>query len=759
MDKAAKYGHLKAMKELLDRIHQKPEEELILIKSLQGACSEKAKLNLGVCLLKTDNKDLRKEGENVLLELAKQDNREAQYELSKVTPSKEAAEWLTKAADKGHKQAQYDLGLHYLAKAVEDPRLVDWCFGEAEKYFSMAAKQGHDVAQCEVHWCKWTFGKEGPNWMRTAAFKGIPRSMYYYGRHLLDSSSEKDRTKGIGLLQKAAEKGENDAKYYLGTSLLKGTHHISKNEQEAVKLLREAARGGHKEAIYELGIYLVEHKEAEIIQDEGVKLLQDLADHNHTKAQFHLGMYFLKQKDPALQARGEALLRDAANLGSALAQYELGMHFLKGETIEEGKSLLHKFLETTSPSANRARRDEAKYELSLLETKEKDEATQKEGWTYLKDLAYQGYPKAQYIVGLEYLKSTEQEFQNAGLKLLENASSAGHIDAAYQRASWARAHGLRIPREPYFRIAANAGHTQAQYELAMELMGGWNWNWNRCTKVPMEIPLGYKKSLEDYQAEIKEKNKPGIEQLLKGRAECIQLLEKATAANYAPAQCWLGICYRDGWGVDRDPGKAVQLFQSSAKQNYGEAVFELANCYRDGIGVQKDPQQYSHFLEMAAELNYSQAQYELGKTLLDNNPAKAVDLLRKAVKNNYIYAHYELGKYLLTSQDSKEIKEQDSELIIEAEGLLNKLIDTLTYRNDPNRTEAAYVLGKHFLLSPDGDTRKKGFDLLLEAAYQNHLEACKLVSECYTKGKGTGVDDNKAQNWANKARSLESEGK
>ena len=54
----------------------------------------------------------------------------------------EAAECFRKAAEQGHAEAQFNLGICY-----EDGDGVEWSYTEAIKWYSKAADQGHEEAK------------------------------------------------------------------------------------------------------------------------------------------------------------------------------------------------------------------------------------------------------------------------------------------------------------------------------------------------------------------------------------------------------------------------------------------------------------------------------------------------------------------------------------------------------------------------------------------------------------------------------------
>ena len=54
---------------------------------------------------------------------------------------------------------------------------------------------------------------------------------------------------------------------------------------------------------------------------------------------------------------------------------------------------------------------------------------------------------------------------------------------------------------------------------------------------------------------------------------------KAGELGHADAQCFVGLCYRCGLGVERDLKKAVEWFEKSAAQNCTQAMNNLGQIY------------------------------------------------------------------------------------------------------------------------------------------------------------------------------------
>jgi len=61
----------------------------------------------------------------------------------------------------------------------------------------------------------------------------------------------------------------------------------------------------------------------------------------------------------------------------------------------------------------------------------------------------------------------------------------------------------------------------------------------------------------------------------------------------------LANCYRNGWGIGKDPVAARNYYETAANLGDTDAMNEAAWCYLEGFGCKKDkvrPISLSHFL-------------------------------------------------------------------------------------------------------------------------------------------------------------------
>jgi TPR repeat protein len=106
------------------------------------------------------------------------------------------------------------------------------------------------------------------------------------------------------------------------------------------------------------------------------------------------------------------------------------------------------------------------------------------------------------------------------------------------------------------------------------------------------------------------------------------LLPAAQAQAGADADYHLGLAYRNGDGVPRDPAAAVRSLRSAAERGVAPAMFILSHMLAEGEGAARDPVAARRWLEAAAQAEYPEALQELA--MEERDPVRAAELLRLA---------------------------------------------------------------------------------------------------------------------------------
>ena len=123
---------------------------------------------------------------------------------------------------------------------------------------------------------------------------------------------------------------------------------------------------------------------------------------------------------------------------------------------------------------------------------------------------------------------------------------------------------------------------------------------------------------------------------------------KAAEKDFPAACNALGNFYRLGTGVKADPNKAFEWYRKGAKGNDDQAMLNLGNCYFYGMGITKDEKTALKWWKDAAEAGNAYALSQMGDCYyygigVEKDLAKAVENYTQAVNKNVPSAQYSLG--------------------------------------------------------------------------------------------------------------------
>lgn len=170
---------------------------------------------------------------------------------------------------------------------------------------------------------------------------------------------------------------------------------------------------------------------------------------------------------------------------------------------------------------------------------------------------------------------------------------------------------LKAMRLERLRAKAQAGSTQAEFELAMRYFRG----------------------------------ERGVETNL---VEAVNWYRKAAEQGMAEAQSGLGWCYSKGYGVESNALEAVNWYRKAAEQGLPEAERRLGWCYETGAGLAKDAVEGAKWYRKAADQGDAKAQNNLGYcyeygTGVASNAVEAVKWIRMAAEQGVPTAQGNLG--------------------------------------------------------------------------------------------------------------------
>ena len=171
-------------------------------------------------------------------------------------------EALTKKAESGDRQAQYDLAMVYDSGKDEIPRNVKL----GAEWFLKAAQQGHTEAQFAIGQC-YFYGRGVPRdkvlgveWYHQAALKDHRQATYALGEcYSFGEGVDRHHAESLKWFSKSAAQGVQEAQFQIARILEKGDPTV-RNPLQALEEYKKSANGGNAHAEYLVGTYYEEGK-------------------------------------------------------------------------------------------------------------------------------------------------------------------------------------------------------------------------------------------------------------------------------------------------------------------------------------------------------------------------------------------------------------------------------------------------------------------------------------------------------------------
>ena len=93
-------------------------------------------------------------------------------------------------------------------------------------------------------------------------------------------------------------------------------------------------------------------------------------------------------------------------------------------------------------------------------------------------------------------------------------------------------------------------------------------------------------------------------------------MRKAAQEGDPAAQCYLGVCYQTGQGVQQDYQEAVKWYRKAAEQNDAAAQCYLGFCYQTGQGVVQEFGEAAKWYREAADSSRTTSLFALRPNVL-----------------------------------------------------------------------------------------------------------------------------------------------
>ena len=134
----------------------------------------------------------------------------------------------------------------------------------------------------------------------------------------------------------------------------------------------------------------------------------------------------------------------------------------------------------------------------------------------------------------------------------------------------------------------------------------------------------------------------------KDYTKAFALYSEASAKGSLYALAWLGVCYCNGDGVEKNSKKGFVLIKESAAKGNSEGLLHLGGCYNLGVGVDKNYTEAANCYRKAAEQGNVKGQrclgycYEFGEGV-EKNYTEAANWYRKAAEQGNAEGQWLLG--------------------------------------------------------------------------------------------------------------------
>ncbi len=242
----------------------------------------------------------------------------------------------------------------------------------------------------------------------------------------------------------------------------------------------------------------------------------------------------------------------------------------------------------------------------------------------------------------------------------------------------------------------------------------------------------------------------------------LQLLPISRSLNFKladggdpAAQNELGVRYRLGKGVDKDPAKAISWYLMAARQGYAKAYFNLGAAYYNGDGVSADDQNYCAWFIFSADAGDERGKEAFARTTEELSVARlrhceviaaTAYLTGDLIKQDYAKALEWYSK----AADAGDGMAAEKLAYIYDRGLgvpVDKLqsLKWLQRAADLNYAPAVYELGMTYEAgSPVSADLVKARKLYEQAATLAYLPAFSAAGKMYAEGRGVQQNPEKA---------------
>lgn len=225
--------------------------------------------------------------------------------------------------------------------------------------------------------------------------------------------------------------------------------------------------------------------------------------------------------------------------------------------------------------------------------------------------------------------------------------------------------------------------------------------------------------------------------------KAFELYQKAEDMGSLDAMAGLGLCYLNGYGVEKDLERALQYLSEAAEQGVARGQHLLAWMYENGEGVKKNKVKAAELYRLAAEQGWARAQnhlglmYENGEGVVQDD-SQAVEWYRKAAEQGDVYGQTNLG---IMYRDGTGVAQNYNEA-------MKWFLKAAAQDDARGQTFVGWMYYHGEGVTQNYYTAHSWF---LKAAEHNYAWAQYNIGWDYQYGQGVEQDSNKAYEWYKKA--------
>ena len=644
---------------------------------------------------------------------------------------KKAIKWFSKAADKGHPRAFFELGkMYWLGCGVikNDPKAIEYLtlaanyklpevleeikpfLAEDYSYFMETSSSGRTAAAHSLGGIYFdgydsvkADGQLAAKYYLIAAKANIVEAQlvlakqYFFGWGINNNDKQ-----AFFWFEKAALAGNGDAQYYLGRCYKEGRG-IDCDLDKATIWYTKSAEQGDLDAQFEIAYGYLIGMLVEKDVDKGIKQLEHLGAQDHNHSLFVLGSIFLKKGSQQNISKAIEYIKRSAKLEQIEAQKLLSRLYINGEhfkaDVEQSVYWLREAAKKNDP--------EALYNLSIILETSTNQSNPEESLNLMIRSAELGFVDAQYMLGLCYLEGdggADKDVTKA-MQFLEKASDQGNTEAKLTLAKIYLSSTGSIVKDPikafnYFKQAASEGNSDANTGLGFCYMGG----------------KGVLKDLEKAKHYFSLAAAVGDQAALQNLGYLLQQDDNGNKKILAK--------------------KSIKQLTLEAEKGNSDSQYELSSCYIKGMAsYQEHFGEGIYWLHRCASQNHPGGIYMLKRMVMQEKS----DLFIKEIKKGLAY------EYMLRQDFSAypsilgfEELDFDLKLVSDDDPVMQRNLG-IKYRFGQGTTSQNY------------DKAIKWFQ---KAAIQNDPEALYNLGAMYQAGQGVTKDPVKAIYWFKKAAEL-----